>query len=271
MIETEKNVLSESELIERIENAAREGAKAGAGKQRSSGMKGVLTGLTVNILTPILIVMLALTAFQLLNPLGHLDNLFATDALVEGHDLTLENQGIFGYTVADFSEAVLGRAEQMAKLEVYSREISDIATLTDTGLGKLKVFTKCQLITYHGTATYVVDLSKINESDIQLDEDNLVVTISIPHAELNPINIPSEEIEFGDVTKGLLAVGDIKATPEDMAKVETEAKSKMLEKLESDRTIEDADRFARLTVLELYQPVIKSVAEKYSVEVVFAD
>lgn len=270
MVDEERQIQFEKELIERVENAAREGAKEGAVRHRGGG-KGVLSQLLVNILTPVIIVMLALLAIQIFNPLGRLGGLIERDAPIEERDLTIDNNGIFGYTAADFSEAVLGKAEQQATLEVYSREISDIATLTETGLGNLKVFSKCQLITYHGIATYVVDLRKLDESDIELDEEMLTVTLHIPHAQLNPINIPSEEIEFGDVTKGLLSFGDLKVTAEASAQVETEAKKKMMEKLESDNTIEEADRFAKLTVLEMYQPIIKNVASAYSVEVEFDD
>lgn len=43
------------------------------------------------------------------------------------------------------------------------------------------------------------------------------------------------------------------------------------EKLEKDKTIEDADRFAIISVWEIYQPVIDSVTSGYSLEVEFAD
>lgn len=271
MLDTETQMKLEKELIERVENAAREGAREGAGKRRGGGAGGIITGLLVNILTPVIVVMLALAAIQMINPFSRLGALVEREASVEERDLTLKNNGIFGYTAADFSEAVLGKAEQLAKLEVYSREISGIATLTNAGVGNLKVFSKNQLITYHGTAIYVVDLRKMKESDIELDEETMTVTLHIPHAQMNPINIPSEEIEFGDVNRGVLSFGDMKVTPEAMAKVETEAKNKMLEKLEDSNAIEEADRFARLTVLELYQPVIKNVANTYSVEIEFAE
>ena len=60
--------------------------------------------------------------------------LFTTETAVEDHDLTLINHRIFGYKAADFAEAVLGDEEQLKKLEVYSREVSDTGrTLQDQG------------------------------------------------------------------------------------------------------------------------------------------
>ena len=43
----------------------------------------------------------------------------------------------------------------------------------------------------------------------------------------------------------------------------------MEEKLKSDNVQATADRFAVLTVWELYSPIIKGVAKDYSLEVVF--
>ena len=60
--------------------------------------------------------------------------LFTTETAVEDRDLTLINHRIFGYKAADFAEAVLGDEEQLKKLEVYSREVSDVSTLTQAGL-----------------------------------------------------------------------------------------------------------------------------------------
>ena len=71
--------------------------------------------------------------------------LFTSETAVEDHDLTLINHRIFGYKTADFAEAILGDEEELKKLEVYSREVSDVATLTQAGLFKAKAFSKYQL------------------------------------------------------------------------------------------------------------------------------
>ena len=125
--------------------------------------------------------------------------LFTTETAVEDHDLTLINHRIFGYKVADFADAILGDEEQLKKLEVYSREVSDVATLTQAGLFKIKAFSKYQYITYNGKAVYTVDLSGLTADDITLDEETKVVTMKVPAPQLEPINIPSEEIQVGDV------------------------------------------------------------------------
>lgn len=102
-----------------------------------------------------------------------------------------------------------------------------------------------------------------------MDETNFLITINIPHPVLEPINIPSDNIEFGDVNKGILALGDLKLSPEDTAKIETEAKNKMEQKLIKENVIQEAEKYAKLSVLEMYQPIIKKVSPAYSLEVVY--
>lgn len=46
---------------------------------------------------------------------------------------------------------------------------------------------------------------------------------------------------------------------------------KMMEKLEAQKTIEEADRFAKMSVLEIYQPIINAVTTGYSLEIEFVN
>ena len=195
--------------------------------------------------------------------------LFTTETAVEDRDLTLINHRIFGYKAADFAEAVLGDEEQLKKLEVYSREVSDVSTLTQAGLFKIKAFSKYQLITYNGKAIYTVDLSVLKADDITLDEETKTVTIKVPAPVLEPINIPSENIQFGEVEKEAFAFGNIKLTPEQQAEVETQAKERMLQKLEDEKVIEDAKIAAEHSIWEIFQPVIANLSSRYKLKIEF--
>ena len=55
--------------------------------------------------------------------------------------------------------------------------------------------------------------------------------------------------------------------PEDMAKIQEEARNKMTEKLEEQKSAEVADRFAKMSVWEIYQPMIDKVTSGYSLNV----
>lgn len=195
--------------------------------------------------------------------------LFTTETAVEDRDLTLINHRIFGYKAADFAEAVLGDEEQLKKLEVYSRDVSDVSTLTQAGLFKIKAFSKYQLITYNGKAIYTVDLSGLKADDITLDEETKTVTIKVPAPVLEPINIPSENIQFGEVEKEAFAFGNIKLTPEQQAEVETQAKERMLQKLEDEKVIEDAKIAAEHSIWEIFQPVIANLSSRYKLKIEF--
>ena len=76
-------------------------------------------------------------------------------------------------------------------------------------------------------------------------------------------------MEFGDVEKGFLAFGDLKLSVEDEAKVEMEAEKKMEETLLKEQMILQADRFAKMTVWEIYQPFVAQVSPEYTFEVSF--
>ena len=252
---------NEKEMKQALKKAERKGRRKGWLARIRSFIVGILVG------------MLILTAFTAyMHGLAVRDAfraLFTTETAVEDHDLTLINHRIFGYKVADFADAILGDEEQLKKLEVYSREVSDVATLTQAGLFKIKAFSKYQVITYNGKAIYTVDLSGLSADDITLDEETKTVTMKVPAPVLEPINIPSENIQFGEVEKQAFAFGDIKLTPEQQAEVETQAKERMLKKLEEENVIEDARKAAEYSIWEIFQPMISNLSSKYSLKVEF--
>lgn len=261
-------------LLQDVEQAARAGAAKGA---RRGGRAHRLRLPWVRIVLVILLVAAALGAFFGVKALienadsdtRRGESIFSAEEAVEDKDLTLENLGFLGYTAADFSDVILGDTAHPKKLEVYTVHITDVATVTDTGLANLTIFSKVLYITFHGTAVYVVNLALVNEYCFVVDNDTMTVTIYIPHASLESINIPAERIEFSDVERGVLAFGQLKITPEDEAKIQAEAQSRMEKQLLADRVSLDADRFARLAVWEIYQPMITAVAPGYALEVEF--
>ena len=260
---------NENEFLEKVKQAAEEGAKQGTkGSFGSDLVKVLLLKVMLPVLIIIAVMMLILPRMSLEDKIK---GLIEVEAPVENHDMTLENTGILGYTVADFQDAILGDSSKLKELEVLSYKVADAVVITDTGLLNLKVFTKTQLITYHGTAVYSIDLSKINKDSIKMNEENKVITLAIPHATLKPINIQASDIEFGDTEKGLLAFGEVKLSPEDQAKIQIEAQNKMEEKLIEEKIVDEADRFGKMAVWEIYQPIITNVSPEYSLEIIFTD
>ena len=264
------------QLLSDVEEAARAGAASGATTAaKRSGRRSRLRLPWVRIV--LVLVAIAAIAGAFFGVKGLIEStsthrgesIFDVEGDVEDKDLTIENHGFFGYKAADFAEVVLGDTTHPKKLEVYTVRLSEVTTLTAAGLANLTIFSKVQYITFNGVAVYTVDLGQLNEYCIEVDNLARTVTLHVPHALLGSLDIPAEEIEFSDVERGILAFGDIKLTPEEQAALETAAKAEMEKKLAADRVQLDADRFARLAVWEIYQPLISSVAPGYTLTVEF--
>ena len=97
----------------------------------------------------------------------------------------------------------------------------------------------------------------------------MTVHVKIPHAVQGEISINENEIEVGDVDRCLLGIGEISMTPEENQKVQSEARNKMQETLDEEDVISEADRFAKMSVWEIYQPIIDKVTTGYSLKVEF--
>lgn len=186
---------------------------------------------------------------------------------VEGHDDTLENNGIFGFKAVDFQEAVLGKSQQETKLIVEEQEASVPATITNTGFLNLNITTKTQNVTIYGTGEYTIDLSKITADDVTLNEDTYTVTIAVPYPELNNVIFNSDKTVIGDTERGWLAFGDIKLTAEQTQQFEMDAQEKLKEALSAQACYDEAVRFAKLSAYEVYQPVISAVSPAYKVNI----
>lgn len=252
--------VKDEEIVKRVEKAAKDGAR--------EGCRGVYLFPNVLIIVGIIVVMFA-GYMAIKKDFSKIIRPFTVDTPVSNHDLVLDDNGLGGYKAADFADAILSKAEQVKKLEVYEAKVSDVVTIKETGLGNLQIFSKTQVITYNGYAKYTVDLTGLSEDSFKLDKDKKIVTIEIPHAKREKINIPSDEMEFGDTEKGWLAFGDIKMTPEQISKVETEARLRMEKKLNELGEAKTADKFAKMTVWEMYQPFLTAINREYRLKVEF--
>ena len=254
------NDFNEEEFLKKVEQAARKGAKS----------KGNWLQTIVEILPTLLTILMIFMIGARVKAFGNgISSLFHFDNGVQEHDQALDDNGFFGYTAADFENAILGDSEKLKKLEVFRQEVSDAVTITKTGLFNWKALSKTKLITYNGTVVYTVDLSTLTLNDIDINIGEKIITLKIPHAEQEEINIPEDAIQFGDTDRGLLAFGEMELTPEQNSEVQKEARKRMEEKLLADNIQATADRFAVLTVWEMYSPIIKGVARDYSLEVEF--
>jgi len=266
--------MDENKKVDLTEESEQRIAKVVSKEVKGFSFKNIKDIFSIVVLIVVIVVGIAIyskinTSFSSLKE--GLGTLVSFDSGIEEHDLAIKDNGIFGYTAADFEEAILGKASQKREVVVYTQNVSDVATLTQTGFLNWSALTKSQLITYKGSVDYYVDLTNFTKDNITFNEEENTVTMKIPHVSRKDININEKDISFSDPERGLLAFGDVQASAEDMAKVQAEARNKMEEKLEQDKVKDTADRFAKLTIWELYSPIIKGVGKDVSLVVEFED
>lgn len=268
--------MEENNKVEISEESEQRIAKAVAKEVRKFSIKDIGLGQIIKMALVAVILFAGYNAYNNINSrftafTDGLGSLVSFDSGASSHDLVLNDNGLFGYLAADFEEAILGKASQKREVVVFTQEVSDVATLVDTGLFNWSALTKTQVVTYKGDVDYYVDLTDFGNDSISYDDETKTVTLLIPHVKRKEININEKDIQFSDPEKGLLAFGDVKATPEQISKVQAEARNKMEEKLIADKVSDTADRFAKLTIWEIYSPIVKGVGKDVSLVVEFAD
>ena len=264
--------MDDNKKVELSEESEQRIAKAVSKELKKFSFKSI--GLK-DIVLIIIVIAVAIFAYnfnqKLNNNLEGLKTLVSFDSGADERDLVLEDKGVLGYLAADFEEAILGEASQKREVIVYTQEVSDTASLVQTGIFNWSALSKTQAIIYKGSVDYYVDLTNFSKDNISYNEEENTVTMLIPHASRKDININENDITFSDPEKGLLAWGEVEATPEQMSNVQADARKKMEDKLETDKVSDIADRFAKLTIWEIYSPIVKSVGKDVSLVVEFED
>ena len=188
---------------------------------------------------------------------------------VEGYDLTLDNNGILGYTAVDFADVIVGSSTRQSLLIVDEQELSAPTVVTQAGLFKLGIFSKNQSVIYNGTAQYTVDISKITSDKIEVDAANHTITITVPYPELHAVIFNPANTVIGDTEKGLLAFGDIKMTLDQSKTVEAEAVEKLTEKANDEKCLAKAVEYGRYVLRDFYETAIEAITKSYKVKIVF--
>ena len=193
-----------------------------------------------------------------------------TDQVNEGKDTVDEiiTENFIGYTSADFEEAILGAKIEHQELIVMEQPLEIETTLTKSGIGNLQIFSKIKTVTYKGSGIYTVDLSKIDKKHIEVDLDNKIVRVSIPHTILQMVNLDINSMEFDDTEKGLLAFGDLSLTMEQQNELEQTVKSSMEKRLNDTSLFEQADELAKYKTWQIFQPLISAVSNEFVVEMI---
>ena len=190
---------------------------------------------------------------------------------VEGYDLTVNNNGILGYTAVDFADVIVGASERQALLIIDEQELSAPSIITQAGLFKLGIFSKNQSVVYNGTAQYTVDISRITADKISVDAANHTITVTVPYPQLHAVIFNPANTVFGDTEKGLLAFGDIKMTGEQFSTIEAEAVSRLTEKANDPAVLRKAISYGSYVLRDFYETAIDAITKSYKVKIVFEE
>lgn len=175
-----------------------------------------------------------------------------------------------GYSKFDFSDAILGESREKSDFVVLEQDVS-VASRVSQALANLALFEKSQVVRSYGTGVYTVDLSRLSEDDVSLDEAALTVTIAIPHAKLSYVTVDVEKTEYEETKKALFAFGEIKLTNEQMGLLQQSIEDAMRVELESADMLQKADAYAVSQTQQLFEPIVRAVASEFMVRVVLQD
>lgn len=186
---------------------------------------------------------------------------------VDLDSIKLEDSGV----TIDFAELIVGKQEEKRSLIVASQEATVSVELSDRLIEKLDFdfLKKTQKVSYTGMGYFVVNLDKISRADVIDDKTNKMITIRIENAEFQIIEIDPDRIMIDEVKEGLFARGDIEMTVSDYNMIEKELRNKLEEKFDTVKNGQEANENALRMVKEIYEPIIKTIDARYSVQVEF--
>ena len=113
---------------------------------------------------------------------------------------------------------------------------------------------KSQEIEFSAIGRFVVDLDKLNNQDIMVDEASKTITIYMTKPS-KMVELLEDETKFGETKKGLLVWGDIEYTLEEVESIKHEVKCDAL--VEMDKLMEQAKDCAKNSIESIIKIVIK--------------
>lgn len=219
-----------------------------------------------------LIVSIVLIFFVLIYGMTHkkasFDSAFSSQPVKEDENV----YHLDAHETADFSKVVVEQFRKESRFIVGSREASVTVNLKEIGfVDSDLLFNKTQKITYRGKADFYLDMSRLGENSIRLDNDNRAVIIEIPHTQLAEIEIDPDQFTYEETEKGLLTFGELRFTAKQYNNLEKMCKEKIKTAVNTEENVKASEEAAVEELTKIYEPIIKTVDDSYHVEIVFAE
>ena len=167
------------------------------------------------------------------------------------------------YTITskEIKSELVGKAKQKKEFIVMEQPVTVGKQEKKDGLFKASVFRQTQYIEYNGIGKYIIDMNDFSESNIEVDNNNKKIIITLPEPKLN---VEFTDMKAYDTSNGILTFGEMDLTSDMQNELIQKAVTNMEEKLTTDETLKsNAMRYAEMSVESLFQPVINTVQNNF--------
>jgi len=175
------------------------------------------------------------------------------------------------HTIVEFQPVIIKKFNDESKLIVKSIEAEASVTISNKAFMNWSALKKSQTLTYAGKGNFAIDLSLLGSQNIELDNENSKVIISVPRPQLEPIEIDPDLFEATETTSGILAFGELEFTAQEYNDLEKEVKTKLINALDTDANHTIADTASIEEMTKIFEPVVQTVDSSYSVEIEFVN
>ena len=156
---------------------------------------------------------------------------------------------------------LVGKAKQKKEFIVMEQPVTVGKQEKKEGLFKASVFRQTQYIEYNGIGKYTIDLNDFSESNIEVDNNNKKIIITLPEPKLN---VEFKDMKAYDTSNGILTFGEMDLTSDIQNELIQKAVTDMEEELTTNETLKsNALRYAEMSVESLFQPVINTVQNNF--------
>ena len=173
-----------------------------------------------------------------------------------------------GYRDYEIIELIAGESRETKEIKVLEQDLEAEGIYDNTFLN-IDWFRKSQKVHMFGTASYTVDLSKIDENDIIVDEETKTITIVIPHSQMDMLEMHYDQTTFDEVDREILGWGEVHFTPEQLNLIQQEMTDTMKEMANEKEFLDKADESASKQVASLYKDLLVELSEDSKIVVVF--
>lgn len=166
-----------------------------------------------------------------------------------------------GAVQLDYKQMVLNELQQESRLVIASNKIKLPVTQTE----RHWYGSKKQDVTFYAIGRYSLDLSKLSDDNVVVNNDSRIITVYLSKPCLD-VELLENETQFSKLDNDLFAFGDIKYTFKEVEAMKYSVKCDMLLKMED--MLEQVKVQAGNSVQRLLLSITK---DNYNVKVVFID